>query len=275
MNWNNKSLSFLNLNETEIDILTSLEQVKTFQEVAHTIDIPRTTVAFITKRLIHRNLVLPVKNGKRFRYIAITEEQLRSNLLSVIGEIESTASERKGSQVKISKESEFTVYAGIKEIIPAHERIASLNVDQRIYAIQPNKSWINLHKKLSAAELIRFNESIKKNRIILEGILQENAYKLYGIFFKKDPKALRAIVESFTGRMADYGTVPERFFDYHAEIWIFKSTVMIINWEEEVAIEIINQNITGFVKDMFEIVKNNSKKIDHNQAMRDILGETP
>jgi hypothetical protein len=275
MNWSNKSLSFLNLNETEIKILAALEQVKTFQEVAHTIDIPRTTVAFITKKLIHRNIVLPVRNGKRFRYIAITEEQLRSNLLSVIGEIESTASERKGSQVKISKESEFTVYAGIKEIIPAHERIASLNANQRVYAIQPNKSWMNLHKKLSPPQLIKFNESIRKNKIILEAVLQENAYKLYGLFFKDNKQALQAVAESFTDRMTDYGTVPEKFFDYHAEIWIFKSTVMIINWEEEVAIEIINQNITGFIKDMFEIVKNNSKKIDHNQAMRDILGETP
>jgi predicted transcriptional regulator len=271
MNWSNKSLSFLDLTDAEIMILHAFEQAKTFQEVSREADIPRTTIAFMTKNLMRRNLVIPVKNGKRFRYVSITEAQLHNNLQAIIGEMSSVAAERKGAHIKLSRENEFTIHTGLREIIPAHARIASLHLDQRVYAIQPNKSWMNMHKKLSPTQLIGFNESIKKNHIILEAILQENAYKLYGAFFKSDPRAIKAIAASFINRMADYATVPERFFDYHAELWLFKTTVLIINWEEEVAIEMVNPNIMGFFKDMFELVKASSAKIDHNQAMRDLL----
>ena len=73
--------------------------------------------------------------------------------------------------------------------------------------------------------------------------------------------------------MADYTVFSDEFFNYDAEIWIFKTTTLIINWKEEVAIEITNANMTGFLKDMFEFVKVGGSKLDHNKAMRDLLAK--
>src|SRR3989344_5875313 len=126
MNWTNKSLSFLDLDSEEAKILESLAQAKTPSEAAAEVKIPGTTIAFKVKHLLKKGLVLPIKNGKRFRYISLTESQLKDRLQNIIGEMETTVGERKGSQVRLSGENEFIIHVGTKEIIPAYERITSM-----------------------------------------------------------------------------------------------------------------------------------------------------
>jgi predicted transcriptional regulator len=271
MNWTNNALTFLGLSPLEMDVLDCLDIAKKHQDVAIELEVPRTTVAFTVKKLTQKGLVLPLRQGKRFRYLSLTEGELIHKLEHTVTEVRQTIKERKGAQVKVSKASQFTIYVGLDEILPAHARIVSMNPNERVLGIQPNKSWMNLHKKLSPTQLISFNNAIRKNKIITEAILQENVYKLYGAFFKKDPDMLRGIAESFTGRMADYTLIPEKFLDHHAELWLFKTTVLFINWEEEVAIEIQNPDIMHFVKDMFEIIKGVGTKVDHNRVMRELL----
>jgi len=55
-------------------------------------------------------------------------------------------------------------------------------------------------------------------------------------------------------------------------MWIFKDTTLIINWRQEVATEIRNSDITGFLRDMFDLMKNSGRKIDHNKLIREIKG---
>lgn len=271
MTWSNKSLSFLGLNTSEVKILESLISAKTHQTVAVETFIPRTTVAFITKRLIDKGLVLSVRNGKRFRYIALTEEQLTLRLEQIISEMRSTANERKGARVQLSKENEFTIHVGVKEVIPAYERIASMNRDQRIKAIQGINSWKALTEKLSAQQLIRFNKAVIDNRLIMDGVVQESSYKIYGEMIRKDSKGQKEAAKSLMGRMADYSFVPDNFFNVQSEIWIFKSTALLINWKDEMAIEIRNQELMSFLRDMFEFVKIGGTKINHEEAMKQIL----
>jgi hypothetical protein len=52
---------------------------------------------------------------------------------------------------------------------------------------------------------------------------------------------------------------------------MFKDTTLIVNWSDEVAIEITNTNMTKFLSDMFEFVKMGGNKVDHNRAMRELL----
>jgi hypothetical protein len=120
---------------------------------------------------------------------------------------------------------------------------------------------------------VEFNEAIKKNNIILDGMLNKSAYNAYREEIKSNPKKHADAVKSLEGRMADYTVFPDEFFNYDSEIWIFKTTTLIINWHEEVAIEITNANMTGFLKDMFEFVKAGGSKLDHNKAIRELLGE--
>jgi len=98
--------------------------------------------------------------------------------------------------------------------------------------------------------------------------LQENYYDLYAEYLKKHPQSESAnTAESLGSRMADYTVVPSQFFDVYSEIWIFRTTVIIINRHEEVAIEITNEQMMSFLRDMFEFVKMGGKKINHEEKL--------
>ena len=102
-------------------------------------------------------------------------------------------------------------------------------------------------------------------------MLNESAYNAYKDELKTEPDKNKSVIKSLEGRMADYTIFPNNMFNYDSEIWLFKTTTLIINWHEEVAIEITNANMTGFFQDMFEYVKAGGRKYDHNEAIRKLL----
>lgn len=272
MNWSNKSLSFLGLGKKEVRVLEAFETAKSHGQVAEGIKIPRTTVAFIAKNLMQKGLLLPVKHGKRFLYISLTEKQLKNRLTQTLGDMRTTANERKGAQIRISKESQFTIHVGLNEVIEAYSHIAVLNKNTRIKAIQSYKSWITIVEKLGPDGLIRFNQFVRDNDLIIEGILQENYYDLYGKYLREHPQSGSTdTAESLGQRMADYTLVPAEYFNVYSEIWIFRTTVIIINWQDEVAIEITNDQMMSFLRDMFEFVKASGRKINHEEELRKMM----
>jgi sugar-specific transcriptional regulator TrmB len=271
MDWKNKSFKIFSLTETESTVLNVLDTPKNVQNLARNSSLSRTGVNHVLENLIDKGLVRFEWLGKRRIYSAVTLDQLSEKFRKTLEEIEIANPDKKGAKIKISKENEFIVHVGSGEIIPAYKRIASENKNGRIRAIQHHRSWNGLIEKISPEQLVEFNESIKRNHIILDGMLNRSAYKAYGAEIKNDPEKHTDAIKSLEGRMADYTVFSDEFFNYDTEIWIFKTTTLIINWKEEVAIEITNSNMTGFFKDMFEFVKEGGSKLDHNHAIRDIL----
>jgi len=271
MKWTQKTLEIFGLTATQAKILGGLDIERTLSEIVRESHISRTGANYCLMQLIERGLVYRKKQSKKHYYKALSPQELSEKLETIILQLQVASGVSKSVKVRTSKESEFIIFRGIKEIIPAYERITSLNKNERLRVIQPNKSWMNLHKKLSSSQLIRVNDTLRDNKIILEAILQKNAYMLYEKFFQNDPEKIADIAKSFTGRMADYTLVSQTIFDYHAELWIFKHTGLMINWEEEVALEITNENLVGFLRDLFEIAKASGIKVDHNGMMREMI----
>jgi hypothetical protein len=273
MKWSENSLHILGLGSAELAILEALPIAKSIQMIAQETKISRTGVLHNLKNLEKKSLVSHLKHGKRRLYIAISPNQLLNKMQLAIDDISLGANDKKGARIKTTKEDEFIIHVSGKEIIPAYERIASMNKDERIKAIQHHRSYNELTDKITPKLLIKFNQAIIQNNLIIDGILNRGAYWSYKEEILKDPKKYKATAASLEGRMADYSVFPDEFFNYNAEIWLFKSTSLIINWHEEVAIEITNANMTGFLRDMFEFVKNGSEKIDHNRKMREVLAQ--
>ena len=274
MNWTQDSYKILGLDKTETAILNVLNTAKNIQTIAKDSKISRTGTVYCVKKLQERGLINHTRFGKRKLYLAITEKEIANNLQQISDTIKIGNLNKKGVRIKTSKENEFVIHVGVNEIIPAYVRIASTNKNERIKAIQHHDSWNELLKKVPPKQLQQFNQSLIDNHIILDGILNEGAYNSYVAELKTNKtEEFKKSLESLTGRMADYNFFPDNFFKYDAEIWIFKSTTMIINWHEEVAIEITNSSMTNFLKDMFEFVKAGTRKINHNETMRKVLEE--
>lgn len=271
MDWNNKIFNIFGLSNKEIAVLSSLVTYKNVQDLSKDSNISRTGVNHILNNLKEKGLINQKSSGKRCKYIAINEDELRDKISKITSMIELQNVNKKGVRVRISKKDEFVVHVGCEEIIPAYKRIAFENKNERICAIQHHRSWNELIEKISPEQLIDFNEAIKKNNLILDGMLNKSAYQSYKNEIKSDPKKNEEVVKSLEGRMADYTVFDDNFFNYNAEIWIFKTTTLIINWYDEVAIEITNSDMTSFIKDMFNFVKESGVKFDHNQAIKKVL----
>lgn len=271
MKLNEELIKILGIRKTQNKILTALFEAKTIPEIVGMTGISRTGVVYELKNLQHKEFVKRIKYGKRYVYIAVSDDEFYGLMQHAIDEFKLKDNHIKGARVKTSHENEFIIHVGLKEILPAYQRIASKNRNTRIRAIQHNRSWSELNKKITPEQLIDFNHAIIKNKIILDGMLNEGSYDSYKKEIIQNPQKHKAIVESLGGRMADYTIFQDTFFNCDSEIWIFKNTALIINWKEEIAVEITNQNITKFLTDMFEFVKMGGKKIDHNKMVERIL----
>ena len=274
MKWSHQSLKLLGLSRTEQRILEAVTIPRNVQGIAQTTRISRTGVNYCLEHLLQKGLVVKTTVGKRKKYVSLNPDELAELFQTIADKVSlSGKSRKKGARIKTSPENEFTIHVGAKEIIPAYERIAFENKNERIRAIQHHRSYHELLEKITPQQLIKFNRAIVKNHLIIDGMLNESAYQAYREEIVKNPKKYKASVESLKGRMADYTFFPDARFDHDAEIWIFRSTTLIINWHEEVAIEITNNNMTAFLKDMFEFVKRGGSKVDHHQALANSLKE--
>ena len=275
MNWSHNSLKILGLTATETGILQVLKHPQNVKDIARNSGISRTGVNYCIKNLLKKGLIVYTKRGQRKLYVSLEPQQVINELQYTIDSINIESGKKKGARIKTSKENEFTIHVGTQEIIPAYQRIALENKNERIRAIQHHRSYNELLEKITSKQLVNFNQAIIENKLIIDGMLNKSAYKAYQEEINKNPEKYKGAVESLEGRMADYTSFPDEYFNYSSEIWLFKNTALIINWREEVAIEIINQNMTSFLKDMFEFVKMGGEKIDHNEAMRRILNKKP
>lgn len=211
MNWADTSLRILNLTETETGVLNTLIVPKNVQNIARDSGISRTGVNHVLKNLIYKGLVNHEVVGKRRIYRSASLEQLAQKFQQTLDQIYIASNEKKGARIRISKEDEFIIHIGAKEIIPAYKRIASENKNERIYAIQHHRSWSVLAQKITSKQLVEFNETIKKNHIILDGMLNMNAYEAYKEEIKRDPEKNAEMIKSLEGRMADYTVFPDEF----------------------------------------------------------------
>lgn len=249
-----------------------LPEPKNVQTIARQTGISRTGVNYRLSTLLGRGFIRIVRDGRKKTYIALTTEELIDTVEQTIYKIKTLDDTvHKGARIKTDKEDEFVIHIGTREIIPAYKRIALENKNERIYAIQHHRSYNELLEKITPKQLSVFNETIIKNHLIIDGILNKSAYQDYKDEIKKNPDKYRGSVKSLEGRMADYTFFSDDKFNHDAELWLFKDTSLLINWHDEVAIEITNKSMTAFLKDMFEFVKKDGTKVDHNLVLKKVL----
>jgi predicted transcriptional regulator len=271
MNWNNSALKILGLTNTETIVLMSLNTELSVQNLSKVTKLSRTGINHILDKLIKKKLVVCYIRGRRRFYKTNSNRQIIDILQQSIDSLEMNLENKQGIRIKLSEQDEFIIHLGSKEIVPAFKRISSEMKNERVKAIQHHKSFIDQLEKATPEQIIDFNKGIINNSIIVDGLVNEGAYYSYEDEIKKDPQKFKRQIEGLEGRSSDYSVFPDNNFNCSSEIWIFRTTTLIISWKDGVAIEIINQNMTALLQEMFEYVKKSSRKIDHNKVMRELI----
>ncbi len=274
MVFSKQQIKVLGLKNNEVKILEALNVSLNITELAEATKLPRTSLNFMLLKLKKRGFVESHDVGKRKRWQRLGDEKLEQLMKSLYVSNTTTKDVHEKLYLKKSENTELVIYRGMKNLIHMYKRMIELHKYERLYFIQPNQAADLVLKKFPFKDLIEINKTILKNKIIVEAILHDNAIPFYIEALKRHKKThgeVQEIFQSFNGRLADTTYVPKEFLDFNAEVVMMGDTVFLLNWKEEVAAEIKNQDIVGIFRKMFEAIKMYGSKVDQNPVIDKLI----
>lgn len=265
MKLSNKNLKLLGLSPKEIKVLDALIIGNTTPLAIYWFtEISRPAIYEILARLKSRGLIGSyIKDGKTYwrmarnRDIEETIYEAKRQLLGIEEGVE---------EVRGASDATVIVHRGASAIRALLSSLFKDNKEQKLYAMQGDVVDIGWNKIFGVEGINEINQLIKKNRIITEGIIPEG-------WFERQFKLLgEEWAEEFVGRAAITHEIEERYFKHGGQVFVFKDSLYLIAMNEEIIIEIRNSEIQKLILAMFRFIEDNSKKIDVNSVLRQLIG---
>ena len=261
-----EQIKLLGLSRKEIAVLDALREGKsTPLLISEHTKVSRPAIYEILTRLHKRGLIKSnIKDGKKY-WSQAKDRDLEQELYETkkaLFDIEEGVEEVHGLS-----DSTVVVHRGGEAIHKLLNGLFKDNKDARMYGIQGDIVVIGWNKVFGVEGTNEINRLIKKNHIIVEGIMPLG-------WFERQTKLLgKKWAKEFEGRMAVNHEIDEEYFNHGGQVWIFKNSVYFIAMNEEVIVEIRNSEIQKLVLSMFSFIQNNSQKFDVNERLRKLLGK--
>ena len=122
--------------------------------------------------------------------------------------------------------------------------------------------------KNNLEEIIAYNNKVAKNNQITEFFTEkgyiENAKEVL------DKKTFIKWLKSLNRKFITYEVDKEHFYSKN-DIFIFRDSLFITDWEKEVCVEIKQIETINILKQFFELLKNSSKRIDFNSMIKSYI----
>jgi predicted transcriptional regulator len=225
--------------------------------------VSRPAVYEIIDRLHARGLIKSnIRNGRKYWSQAKVQdlEQELYNTKKQLFDVAEGVEEIRGLS-----DSLVTIHRGGEAIRKLLREILVENKDTRLQAIQGDTVVIGWNKVFGIEGTNELNRFIKKNRIIVEGIVP------FG-WFERQTKALGVKwARDFEGRMAINHEIGEEYFEHGGQIWMFKNSVYFVAMNEEIVVEMRNSEIQKLILAMFIFIQDNSRKFDVNARLRELI----
>ncbi len=227
--------------------------------------VSRPAIYEIITRMHKRGLIKSnIKDGKKYWAQAKDKdlEQALYETKKALFDFEEGVEEVQGLS-----DSMVVVHRGGEAIRKLLRGILKDNKDARMYGIQGDAVVIGWNKVFGIEGTNELNSLIKKNRIIVEGIMP------FGWFERQTKLLGKKWAEEFEGRMAINHEIDEEYFQHGGQVWMFKNSVYLIAMNEEIIIEVRNSEIQKLLLSMFSFIQDNSQKFDVNERLRKLLGK--
>jgi predicted transcriptional regulator len=263
-------IPLLSLSNNEVKILKVLEvnNPLTVALLSKNTKIPRMTIYLTLNSLKNRGILNYNRLGKR-KYWKINEKEKISKILW--DALQKFNSSENITTVK-TNDSGFSVIKNMESLWSIWQEAVAGNKDSRIYGIQPTESLKEiLNKSDWQNKIAPINEAITNNKLIIEGLTREDYIPTYLKYFENDKSKQRKILEDLQNRMSDMVNVSNDHFKYPVDFMMFKDKAFLINWKNEVAIEIKNTDMLNFLKELFDLARGYGKKVDQGNYIRELL----
>lgn len=226
--------------------------------LAEHIGAPRTSLYRPLHSLSVRGLVEKVRVGRRTHWKSVPQESLIASLSPILFESNT------GGRTKTPLHPEFFLHSGEEKLMRLYEKLAD-KPGARVLGIQPNRSAESVLEVFPFDRLVRLNERIKEQNVVVEALLQEDFVPFYVDLLKRKGLSVRKILTAFTGRAADTTYISKEFINFDSEITILPTAAYIFHWSKCVAIEIRNKETLGLLRDLFVLAKQSGYKVDQNE----------
>ncbi len=260
----------VNLNNYEEKLLEILQSgEKTVSEVSRISKIPRTSLYTTIDSLLKRNLILK-KKDKNKTILSTVDKKYIDSILFTESTISKNQLDKEFLRIPDSK-----ISYGISSLIKTYEKITNLK-NQRVHVIQPTSSMLSSISKITPDKLVELNERVKKNHIIFDVIINKNYMNKYMDKYINENNfqmTQEKLLKSLEKRMADMSIIDNTYFNVSSEIYFTDQELYILNWEDEIALEIHNQEIILLIKELFMFTKSLSLKINYHELIEKHLSK--
>jgi sugar-specific transcriptional regulator TrmB len=267
MEWSKEMILLLGLKAKEVAILRALTGHElSIAELSEHSKIARMTLYPLLTRLRARGFIDYRRSGKRRLWGLVPNAQLRARFESAQSEL-APHTERQGHTVRLSSEygSELVFHRGVRRILDVVAELIRQEPNGVLKGIQSTSSGYRGLEKSGDAAASKINALIKKHKIIVEAVLDESflhaAQKRTSSRWKK----------SYIGRMANTSIVPDEYLNFNADLFLFSKRALLINWHDEVAIDITNTEILKMLERLFDFMHASGEKVDTNALVREAL----
>jgi len=262
--------ALLRLDEHEASILKCLEDGPiNISDLARGTKFPRTTLYTEINYLKKRGLIQSKKYKGAVILTLVPKGEIKEKLMR---EARLLSGIRKNS----GKSFPSVGFAGFTEIHGKEAmfdiwKMVSKQKNSRLHVIQTTRSMISTLRGFKSGQFVPINKAIKRNNILVDGIIREDYFPTYLSLYKKDKRIQKNILQSFIGRMQALTLVRNEYLNTDTESYIIKGKAYLMNWEDEVGIIIENKNMVAFLEELFELVKGYGNKTDFSSYIKEWL----
>lgn len=261
-----ENLKILGLSKKEIKVLGSLQDGKdTPLELARASGVSRTAVYAILKNLKKRGMANTfIRGGKKYWKVE-KERNIEKNVSEAKQALLGNPEGRQ--ELQGISDSTVVVHRGEEAIKKVMQTIFLRHKRERMQGMQGGVANIGWEKIFTPEETDAFNQGIKKNEIIIDAVLPQ------GWFEKEFERSGEGWAKQFEGRATRVNMIEGEYFDHGGQLFIFKSSLYLASFNEEVVIEIRHSEIQKMVLKMFAFLQDNSRLVDANALLRELMEE--
>ena len=222
-----------NLETHEIHILKKLAtEALLASDLSSALSIPRASLDRMLKRLLDRGFVTKIKRGKRYVYKATP----RDVLLSKYGLTDKHTAQG------------VRVYQGKTAMLELTQRFIHLHAKRRVKVLQTKQTWDFWSKHLTDEQNATINTLLRRKEVINEGIFSEALLT----------KRQEVFLETYQTRPSTVHIWPEKYAQFTTDITVTEKELYIMNWRDEVGIEITCIDTVSAFNQIFSFISDNT-----------------
>ncbi len=261
----NHIATIFNLNTSEKVILHTLQSSKQpmiLADISRKASLPRMTCHDAIKSLIARGLISIQNEGSKKLYMLGDIDELFISIKKHF------TNDKQGESKSLS--DEVTVYHGINYCHSIWKKLAHLKKGERAIFAQPNQCIETVMSKLGIDSLYPNNDALNEKGIIVEALLHKDVHEVFYNALAKaaSPEFAQKEIEKVAKRTSDIRFIDNKYLNIPTEMMFFRNTAYLINWKDEVAVEIKNKIIINFLYELYELARGYGTKVNQSEYAR-------